>query len=149
MQSNLCVDNGAIADLPRFEKALTSKFENRKANARHYSEQELSYVASFEHKLLPEDIDLDFRSLENLRVLANFSQFELKIAREISSHRKYIGPLIVFFKKASWPFIKIHLKETFDGLSELSAWSLKTLSQHLVEIDSLKKRVDELEKKLK
>ena len=85
-------------------------------------------------------MELDKQTSERFRALASFSQLELKPAREIKSHRKIIGPIIVALKRMSWPLIKIHLKDSFESLEQFSAWSLDTIAKQQVELENLKRR---------
>ena len=52
------------------------------------------------------------------------SQVELKPARQIKSHRRFIGPVIVGVKKLIYPLIKLHLKDVFQGLEEYCQWNV-------------------------
>ena len=103
-----------------------------------YTSEESQQITTLDRSLFGGRLVLNDEQTTALRSLAKLSQIELKQGREISSHRKYIGPIIVFFKKLSWPLIRVHLKEPFDGLREFSEWMVFSHARQIEEIEKLK-----------
>src|SRR5690606_32643992 len=85
-----------------------------------YRRDEISEIEAIDHRLLPPTLDLDSETVERLRALARLSRCELAPASKTSSHRPYVGKLIVFAKRLTWPFIRTQLKGTFDALEEFN-----------------------------
>src|SRR5690606_2278941 len=77
---------------------------------------ELEEVATLDTALFPKTLELAPETTETIRVLCALSRCQLRPAREIRSHRRFIGPIIVFLKRLSWPLIRFHLKDTFDSM---------------------------------
>ena len=127
---------GQIADQYRLEERVQQAFAERLDAEPDYNLQEIDKVCSVDRRLFPEGYDPEFQTFENVRVLCRLSQFELQEAKEISSHRKLLGPVIVLLKKLTWPFIKIHLKGSYDGQSEFNAMMVEVLAE------SVRKNID-------
>jgi hypothetical protein len=118
----------------RINSALSSRLSGNDA----YNKEEIIKVANLDNKLMPEGFVLSSDQTEHLRALCKLSKVELKPAREITSHRKIIGPAIVFLKKLTWPLMQIHLKDTFNELSDFCSWTVKTIAEQTIEIEKLK-----------
>jgi hypothetical protein len=118
----------------RINSALAERLSGNDA----YNKEEITKVSNLKSKLMPEGFVLSTEQTENLRALCKLSKVELKPAREITSHRKIIGPVIVFLKKLTWPLMQIHLKDTFNELSDFCSWTVKTIAKQTIEIEELK-----------
>lgn len=112
-----------------------------------YNKVEIHDITHKKTTLVCASTTLTLESSERLRALSKLAQFQLRPASQITSHRKLLGPLIVFLKKLTWPVIQIHLKETFAGLQELAAWSVVTMAKQENEIAQLKAEVEKLKGK--
>lgn len=108
----------------RIQNALAQRL----AGNPDYTIAEIEHVGRLSKKLFPEGLDTDEKTNERLRALATTSMFEIRPARTITSHRKFLGPLIVLMKKISYPFIKIHLQESFAGQQEFNSLMLDTVA---------------------
>lgn len=138
--SLLLVDNGfpgveSIAE--RVEKSLHSRLSAKA----EYNDKEIKQVTKLSRSLFPRDFRVSDDAIDTLRVLCSYSRCELKPARAIQSHRPFIGPLIVFLKRISWPFIRFHLKETFDSIQLFHSWTVYEYGKQAFEIDRLKRRL--------
>jgi hypothetical protein len=105
-----------------------------------YTLEECQSVRERSTQLVPTGFELGARDSELLRALAVFSNTELRPPAQITSHRRFIGPIIVFIKKLSWPLVQLHLKETVIGIREFHSLTLTVIARQLVEIEELKKR---------
>jgi hypothetical protein len=103
-----------------------------------YTVDEINEIESLEKRLFPQDFCLDVETTKRFRALCALSKHELKSSMSITSHRKFIGPIIVAAKKLLWPLIRIHLKNNFDNLEEFSARTVETLAQQHLELAALK-----------
>lgn len=75
---------------------------------------DIKYIYKADYSLIKtEAVGLTDRKLECLRQLCRYSDAEIKFEK-FSSHRKVIGPAIVFFKKAFFSIMKSLLKDTID-----------------------------------
>lgn len=120
----------------KIEQALRSRLQNKP----NFDSEEIAKVSSLDCSLFPKDFVLDQTRNEEYRILARSAQLELKPAREIRSHRKYLGKLIVLIKRASWPFIRIHLKDTVEHMRDFSSQALYTMARQEVSLRKLERR---------
>ena len=120
-----------IADKFSLSTRVEENLADRIRQASDYDQKEIKRVSSYNHRVLPEDFTLEFETGEKLRALAAFSQCELKPAREISSHRKIIGPIIVWLKRLTWPFVKVHLDQTFRAQQEFNSLMVECLADQI------------------
>ncbi len=104
-----------------------------------YTLEEIERVTNLSRRVFPPDVDINEETLERFRALARLSQIQLRPASQIKSHRKLIGPIIVFFKKLTFPFIQVHLKQPFEGLEEFASGLVYSLAKEVVEVERLKK----------
>lgn len=121
------------------ERIFTALVERLNKN-QQYTIEESNQIASLDRSLFGNKLALSEDQTTALRSLSKLSQIELKQSKEITSHRKYIGRLIVFLKKLSWPIIKVHLKEPFDGIKEFSEWMVFSHARQIQEIEELKNK---------
>ena len=105
------------------------KFKKRLVSNQNYTEEEVNEIKSLNTSLFGKTTRIDLELSKTFRSLAKLSQCELKPSTEIRSHRKIIGPVIVFLKKLSWPLIKAHLKNTLEGQQEFNSWTVYALAQ--------------------
>lgn len=127
------------------EHALLDKKIEENLNARlksqaNFDEEEIAKVSSLDCSLFPKDFLLDQTRNEEYRILARSAQLELKPACEIRSHRKYLGKLIVLVKRASWPFVRIHLKDTVEHMRDFSSQALYTMAKQELRLRELERR---------
>ena len=115
----------------------------------HYQKNEIENVVKVAPRLFPHEFVLGKEISGFLRHLAIFSPQELKPTAEITSHRRFLGPLIVRFKKLFWPLIYVHLRKPFESLEEFHSGVLGTVAWQAGEIHDLRKKLIELEQRLK
>jgi hypothetical protein len=122
----------------RAEAALGERLNGRT----HYEQREIAKIEQLDKGLFPKNFEISSETEEMLRVLCTFSRCELRPAREIRSHRPYIGPLIVFLKRLSWPLIRFHLKDTFESLQFFSAKLVQSHAEQMYKLEVLKQELD-------
>lgn len=131
--------NGIIASKEHsfLNQKIEANLNSRLKNQVNFDRLEIEKVSSLDCALFPKDFVLDQKRNEEYRILACSAQLELKPAREIRSHRKYLGKLIVLIKRASWPLVRIHLKDTVEHMRDFSSQALYTMARQEVEIKKL------------
>ncbi len=142
MNSKNQIISNTDPSLSTLEQRAITQLESRLASNRHYTSSEVVEIEELDRRLIPTDIDIDEGTTKKLRALCKLSQCELKPAREITSHRPFIGPIIVAIKKLSWPLIKIHLKEAFAGQQEFNSWAVYSIAENSVENIRLKNKLN-------
>lgn len=125
-----------VSGLEDLSDRVESAASARRASAA-VSEQEISHVAGLDRRLFPDGFELDHPNSEMYRRLAILSQSELRPV-QITSHRRYIGKLIVFAKRCTWPLLKVHLEKRFRSLDEFSRTTVYQLARQHVEIRDLR-----------
>ena len=105
------------------EKRAKDALNSRLKSAENYTLDEIAEISSLERKLFPQS-SIDKETTDLFRRLSALSNIKLTPSREITSHRKLIGPLIVAVKRISYPLIRVHLKRIFEALEEFCAWSV-------------------------
>ena len=97
---------------------------NERIQTGKVNREEIDKIEFLNTRLIPEGVVLEDRDSEELRALASLSRVHLKRPAEISSHRPIIGPLIVLFKKLTFPIVSFHMKDTIQALEEFAALSV-------------------------
>ncbi len=145
---SILADNN-LKSIKDLNSQLVTKLKNRLKEDKNYLEEEILKVSKLQHRLFPEGFELSTKDATAVRSLCTLSQTDLKPVRAISSHRKYIGPLIVALKKATWPMIKFHLTNSFKGISQFNSWAVFSISNIISKQHSLEQRVLDLESQIK
>ena len=74
------------------------------------AQEEIHYIEQVDFSPLKKKCSISPAKLEKLRELCALWDVDLKPAK-ITSHRKFIGPLIVGVKKALFPIVRVFLKD--------------------------------------
>jgi hypothetical protein len=106
------------------EARVCAALDNRLRSLGHFSAQEIVDVTQKKRTVFPPGFALPSEITDEFRSLAKFAQLELRPAAAITSHRRFIGPLIVALKRLTWPLIALHLKDTVNAVREFEARSL-------------------------
>jgi hypothetical protein len=75
-----------------------------------FSDHNVKYIAKVKLDLTEGGLRLPEKRLEKLRRLCQLWDVDIRV-REISSHRKIIGPLIVAVKKLVYPVLRVFLRD--------------------------------------
>ncbi|HMO02944.1 MAG TPA: hypothetical protein PKD37_07860 [Oligoflexia bacterium] len=107
---------------------LTSRVK-AKIEAKAYTEKDLEYISHLKLNLnLNAFKSEDPKLLERFRALCVGWDVQI-IEPQLSSHRKFFGPLIVFVKRALFPIAKALLGRSFSKQREFNAQVLLMLSE--------------------
>jgi hypothetical protein len=101
-----------------------------------YTRAEINDVSNCSSALFPESFKISDKLTKQFRNLCSLSNVSLKAGKIIRSHRKVIGPLIVFFKKLTWPFIQVHLKEPIEKIQLFQSQTVRMLAENVSTRDS-------------
>lgn len=96
------------------------------------TENNLKYLQQLDLSIVKSDLDISDLLLERLRLNCQLFDVELR-PREITSHRKFVGPVIVAVKKLIFPVIKFFLKDFIRQQKDFNASLIATLGQIAVE----------------
>lgn len=136
----LLVSNG-FPSTDALSLRVSAALDVRTQNSPEYNAKEIEEVSTLSRYLFPKNFRIAPESIDTLRVLCSYARCELKPARAIQSHRRFVGPLIVFIKRLSWPLIRFHLKETFDSIQLFHSWAVYEYGKQTFEIEQLKARL--------
>jgi hypothetical protein len=78
--------------------------------------------------LIPKDLSVDAVALEKLRRLCQLWEVDLHVG-DISSHRKWIGPVIVQMKKLLFPVIRFFMKDFIREQRDFNAATIQLLAE--------------------
>jgi len=112
-------------------KAVKNSLKERFASSSDYNPEEVKTVSESKHSFFPEGFEIEREFSDEIRALCSASQFQ-KRKIKISSHRKYIGPVIVFVKKIIWKFLDSQLSSKFKEIEKFN--TLSTIAQIKSEI---------------
>ena len=113
----------------------------RLSSARDYTSTEIQEVEELDKALFPKNFEISEEARETVRVLCSLSCCELRPAREIRSHRKFVGPLIVFVKRLTWPLVRFHLKDTFEAAQLFNSRLVSSHARQIYKLESLEQRL--------
>ena len=146
MTNSSCANTAPlIVESPIDSVALSSRathsLKSRLDTDACFDQAEIRHVEDLSKTLFPPNFVISEEHRERFRTLCAFSQTRLRPAREITSHRRFIGPVIVLVKRLSWPFIELHLRDTFRSLAEFNARSVEQLAALIVSQERTQKTV--------
>ena len=117
-----------------------NQLAERLSTSKNYSSEEVKKVTELSPRLFPKGYDLSESETEQLRALCMLSKCALQDSSKITSHRKFLGPLIVAGKRLVWRILSHQLNETFDGLKEFHSWSVYNQARLMGRISELESR---------
>ena len=133
---NILKENG-IFNIATINDRITLNLQARLNNYTIYTKEEIQEIESNSTALFPKDFVVDEQLTNEMRALCMLSQAKLKPARQITSHRKFLGPLIVALKRITFPFIRVHLEDTYKGIEQFNSWMVKSHAQQVLRIKEL------------
>lgn len=116
--------------------SLRQRVEQRIA-AGEYLPDTIQYFNEVSFRAVPGDLTVSDKRLEQLQKLCQLWDVRLR-AKEISSHRKVLGPLIVAAKRVVYPVLSAFLKESFHQQRSFNAAALSLLAELSEEVERLK-----------
>lgn len=110
----------------QLSKKLEESLNNRIASA-GITQRDIEYVAKLRRDLCPNGLNVDSERLELLRRLCQNWDLELKPSK-ITSHRPFVGPLIVVLKRFMFPILRFLMKETIKQQRDFNLTVIELLS---------------------
>jgi hypothetical protein len=107
------------SDQPELEKLLTDQVE-KKIVAGNFAAHDVDYISRYPVSLSSGALTVNDLQLEKLRRLCQLADVQL-IPTKISSHRPYIGPVIVAAKKVLFSILAVLLKDTLRKQRDFNA----------------------------
>ena len=107
--------------------ARLSAIVDGKVAAGEYLQKDLNYLSNLKRPVLDGVLAVSDERLEKLRRLCQLWAVDLTPAK-ISSHRKFIGAIIVAAKRAIYPFLKVLLKDSFAQQRDFNAAAIALLT---------------------
>lgn len=92
----------------------------RKITAGDYTADEVYYVSRVNLAVCKGDLSISAERLEKLRRMCQLWDIDLK-PREITSHRRFVGPLIVFIKQRTFPILRFFLRDLIRQQKDFNA----------------------------
>lgn len=102
-----------------FESQVAKQVEDKIA-LKKFTEDDIDYVAKLKLPLVGGALTVSDKDLEQLRRLCQLWDVELQPVA-ISSHRRFVGPIIVAIKKLLMPFMRAILKDTLKRQRDFNA----------------------------
>ncbi len=93
-----------------------------------YARSDVEYLARIDRSLVQGTLSINETKLEKLRKLCQLWEIDLKPV-EISSHRKFIGPIIVGIKKLLFPIVRVLFKNTLKQQRDFNAAAISLLTE--------------------
>ncbi len=91
-------------------------------------EADVSNIRNRTLDLIPKDLSVNAVTLEKLRRLCQLWEVDIRVS-EITSHRKYIGPVVVKVKKMLFPIIRFFMKDLIREQRDFNAASIELLAE--------------------
>ena len=107
---------------------LNHALQARLTGQQDLTHEEIEVIKVRETRIFPKDYELSLEQTESFRVLCKFSKFDLT-PRHISSHRKYVGPLIVSGKRVFYRLIALLLRDVLAGQEVFNKETVKALAR--------------------
>ena len=119
-----------IGDLtPSQLGGLLSERVNKRLEAGEYSEENVRYIANLSLPISRGNLEVSDEVLEKLRRLCQLWNVRFLESKEISSHRPFIGPIIVRLKKLLLPMIKTLMKDVIHQQRAFNAVAVQLLAE--------------------
>jgi len=130
---------------PSLEGLLRKRAE-QKVLSGEFTREDVRYIEKLELGLIKNSLNVSDATLEKLRTSCSLWFVDLK-DHEISSHRKFIGPVIVGLKKILYPILRVLLKDTLRQQRAFNASVISLLADlsNKVEASEACKRSDKTE----
>ena len=135
------LNNKSFKDL---SERAAQNLQSRLRQHASYTAEEITEISAKDGRLFPVSFQLTADATTRFRALCQLSNIQLRPARQITSHRRYLGWFVVLVKKLTWPLVRFHLKEPFAGIQEFSSWAVTTLAKQHSELATLRPEREKL-----
>ena len=109
------------------EQRVATQVQNRIA-AGQFAARDVEYVSKLSRPIFSGSTQLDDDSLEKLRTLCKLWDVDIRPAA-ITSHRKFVGPIIVKCKQIFFPLLRVLLKDFIAQQREFNATAITLLAK--------------------
>lgn len=99
--------NSCIAT--NFDKQIEDLVKEQ-INRGAYNPKDIEYISNLKKPIIQDSANINQARLETLRRLCQLWCVDIKIS-DFSSHRKFIGPIIINLKKITYPIFRLILKD--------------------------------------
>jgi hypothetical protein len=117
---------------------VASRVQER-ISAGQYSIDTIKYFQEVSFNPVADDLTVAEKRLEQLRKLCQLWDLKIRPA-EITSHRRFIGPLIVAGKRLVYPILSAFLKDTLHQQRSFNAGVIGLLAELSEDVERLKRR---------
>ena len=114
-------------DSPEISQDMLCRVE-RRISAGEYSSDDVKYIEKLSLRLAERSLQISDGRLEKLRRLCQLWEVDLRPGR-ISSHRKFVGPLIVAAKRLCLPVLRALFKDTLRQQRDFNAAVISLLAE--------------------
>lgn len=124
-------DSSSFAPGTESSSEMAQRLEDQvsqKVAAGKFKREDQHYVRDVNFMPVRENLHISQERLEKLRRLCQLWEVELAPPREISSHRPFVGPLIVAAKKMMFPILRVFLKDTLRKQRDFNAAAIALLA---------------------
>ena len=111
----------------RAEDALNTRLRTHPS----YSSSEMETISLMASRFINSDARLSDKECERLREMAILSRCSLRYLQPITSHRKVIGPAIVFGKKILWKLLYSQLRKQFEAMEEFNGAVVENIAREM------------------
>ena len=95
---------------------------------KNFTQDDVSYIAKLDLSIVDGTLAVSGDRLERLRKLCRLWETDFR-ASPITSHRRFIGPLIVAAKRALYPMVKIVMREPMRQQRDFNAAAVCLLAE--------------------
>lgn len=120
---------------------INDKLKARCVGNAEYTADEVEKVSHLTKKLFRGDTPMPIEVEEQFRRLCRFTEMGLPVQFSISSHRKFVGPVIVFMKRCLLALLRPVLADTMTSIRSFCELSVMEMAQQRTDIESLKARL--------
>lgn len=120
-------------EVPELEQAIEQRYVKLLENShpvpsQRFTDKDIAYISKLDRSIIQGELLLSDKHLEQLRTLATLYYVDFK-QEQISSHRKFVGPVIVKAKQLMFPILRIFLKKFLVDQRAFNAQVLLCLSE--------------------
>lgn len=117
--------------------ALLSARVTARIQAGDFLPDTIKYFQEVSFKPVPGDLTVSDTRLEQLQKLCQLWDVRLR-PKEVTSHRRLLGPIIVAAKRLAYPVLGAFLKESFHQQRSFNAAAIALLAELSQEVERLK-----------
>ena len=114
------------SEAPELEHKLAESVR-LKVQAGKFEQRDIEYLARLKRPLVDGTLAISDQRLEMLRRLCQLWEVDIKQGK-ITSHRKIVGPLIVAFKRALFPLLRVLLRDFIKQQRDFNSAAISLLA---------------------